>query len=230
MTGRHRAAAETTADVEAEGRNAGLSATGVSFRRGGRNILDGVSLKVEPGTSLAVTGPSGSGKSSLLALLAGLETPDEGTVRREPPDAVLGLVLQAYGLVGLLTGAENVEIALQRRLRDGRLDRAEIRRRATEALDTVGLSAVADHLVEELSGGQQQRVAIARALAVRPGIVLADEFTAELDDVSRAHAVQVVLDVARRGGIVVVATHDPQIAAACDHVLHLVDGVAHDER
>ncbi len=123
-----------------------------------------------------------------------------------------------------------MEIALQHERRGARLSRRDVARRAGAALDAVGLSTVADHLVEELSGGQQQRVAIARALAVRPAIVLADEFTAELDDLTRLHALQVVLGVAAQGGIVVIATHDLQIAAACDHVLHLVDGVAHPER
>ncbi len=99
MTGRHRAPETAPGDGVAT-----LSARDVSFRRGGRTILDGVSLSVAAGTSLAVTGPSGSGKSSLLALLAGLEAPDTGTVRREPRHATVGLVLQAYGLVGLLTG------------------------------------------------------------------------------------------------------------------------------
>lgn len=207
-----------------------LAADGVSYRRGGRDILDDVSLVARPGEALAITGPSGSGKSSLLALLAGLERPDAGGVRRDPPAARVGLVLQAYGLAGLLTAAENVEIALQPRVAAGALTAGQVRERAGRALDAVGLSAVGGHLVEELSGGQQQRVAIARALVVGPDILLADEFTAELDHATKQHALDLVLDVADRGGIVVIATHDPQIAARCAHVLHLVDGRARHER
>jgi ABC-type antimicrobial peptide transport system, ATPase component len=204
-----------------------LSADRVSYCRGGRTILDQVTLSVPPGESLAITGPSGSGKSSLLAVLAGLEPPDTGTVQRRPADERLGLVLQDYGLVGLLTAAENVEIALQP---DPALDRDSIRARAAAALDAIGLTPVADHLVEELSGGQQQRVAIARALVTEPRILLADEFTADLDHDSKHHALDLALDIARHGGITIVATHDPDVATRCDHELRLADGRPHDER
>jgi putative ABC transport system ATP-binding protein len=138
-------------------------------------------------TQLAVTGPSGSGKSSLLALLDGLEPPDSGTVSRTGaqtagtvPDGY-GLVMQGYGLVGVLSAAENVEVVLQGQ----GLDRNDILDRAEDVLAALGLEEVADHLVEQLSGGQQQRVAIARALVVEPTVLLADELTAELDHVSR---------------------------------------------
>jgi putative ABC transport system ATP-binding protein len=133
------------------------------------------------------------------------------------------LVLQSYGLVGVLTAAENVEAPLQAGVL-GRLGRAEIQERSAAALDAVGLDDVADHLIEELSGGQQQRVAIARALAAEPAIVFADELTAELDHDWKNRIVTLVLDVARRGGIVVLATHDPELAERCDHVIRLDDG------
>jgi ABC-type lipoprotein export system ATPase subunit len=215
---------------------AGVAAESVSYARGGRSILAEVSLGVLPGQSLAVVGPSGSGKSSLLALLAGLEQPDSGRVlrttatpngsarrSRQQDSGSDGLILQGYGLVSVLTAAENVEVPLQAGAL-GRLSRAEIRQRAAAALDSVGLAPVADHLVEELSGGQQQRVAIARALVVDPAVVFADELTAELDHEWKEHVVELVLDVARRGGIAVLATHDLEIAARCDQVLRLVDG------
>jgi putative ABC transport system ATP-binding protein len=200
-----------------------LVATDVCYHRAGRTLLDHVSLLAPPGQVIAVTGPSGSGKTSLLALLGGLERPDAGTVRR-PPTARLGFVLQAYGLANLLTAAENIEIALQPRLAAGRLTRADIRRKTADMLERVGLSRNADHLVEELSGGQQQRVAIARALIAEPDILLADEFAAELDHTAKQQALELILAVARRGGIVVTATHDPDITERCDQVLHLTDG------
>jgi putative ABC transport system ATP-binding protein len=104
------------------------------------------------------------------------------------------------------------------------LTKDEVRDRAAAALEAVGLGPSADHLVEQLSGGQQQRVATARALAVDPAVLLADEFTAELDADSRSRMLALVLGVARRGGLVVIATHDPEIAAACHREVRLVDG------
>jgi putative ABC transport system ATP-binding protein len=203
-----------------------LVADRVSFARGGRRIVDNVSLTASAGQLLAITGPSGSGKSSLLALLDGLEAPDSGTVAHTPADARVGLILQGYGLVSLLTAAENVEIGLQGQLAVGGLTRVEIKPRAEQALSAVGLGELAGHLVEELSGGQQQRVAIARALAMRPQILLADELTAELDHESKHHVIELVIELARQGAIVVLATHDPDVAAHCDVILALSDGRA----
>jgi putative ABC transport system ATP-binding protein len=203
-----------------------LTADRVSFIRGGRKIVDEISLSATAGQLLAIVGPSGSGKSSLLALLAGLERPDSGTVTCDPVDARIGLILQGYGLVNLLTAAENVEIALQGQLIRAGITRAEIGPRAGQALAAVGLDDVAGHLVEELSGGQQQRVAIARALAVRPQVLLADELTAELDHESKTRVIDLVVDLARRGAVVVLATHDPDLAARCDVILRLADGHA----
>lgn len=199
---------------------------GLGFVRGGREILADVDIEVYAGEALAVIGPSGSGKSSLLALLAGLEHPDSGQVLvdglgigNEVP-AGFGLVLQGYGLVSVLTAAENVEVVLQ----GMGLSRGEVRARAGAALESVGLDDVADHLVEQLSGGQQQRVAVARALVIEPAVLLADEFTAELDADSRGHVLNLVLAVARRGGVVVIATHDHAVADACTSQLRLADG------
>jgi putative ABC transport system ATP-binding protein len=219
------ATAPTAAVVEHREIAAGtVAAESASYARSGRTILDEVSVAVTPGHSLAVVGPSGSGKSSLLALLARLERPDSGTIRRDGSTAGGdGLILQGYGLVSVLTAAENVEAPLQAGAL-GKLRPAEIRSRAAAALDSVGLTAVADHLIEELSGGQQQRVAIARALVIDPAVVFADELTAELDHEWKDHVVELVLGVARRGGIVVLATHDLEIADRCDQVVRLVDG------
>jgi putative ABC transport system ATP-binding protein len=204
-----------------------LVAEGIRYERAGRLILDDVSVHARAGAVTGIVGPSGSGKSSLLAILAGLEEPDAGTVTRPGSADELGLVLQAYGLASLLTAAENVEVPLQTG-RHGNLSPVEIRARAARALEQVGLTPVADHLTEELSGGQQQRVAIARALVVEPRILIADEFTAELDAASRQHAVDLVFAFAHSGGTVVIATHDPAIVAKCDHVVHLLSGQVRD--
>jgi putative ABC transport system ATP-binding protein len=204
-----------------------LVATGISYARAGRVILDDVSIRARAGQVTGLVGPSGSGKTSLLAILAGLEQPDAGSVERPGSVDDLGLVLQAYGLASLLTAAENVEMPLQTG-RHGALGPAAIRARAADALELVDLGAVAGHLTEELSGGQQQRVAIARAVVTEPRILLADEFTAELDHASRERAVELVFRTARRGGIVVIATHDPGIVAQCDHVVYLASGRMRD--
>ena len=202
-----------------------VQALDVRYVRAGTTILDGVSVDVRPGEVLAVTGPSGSGKSSLLALLAGLEQPDGGSVVHgtAPMDGVpdsFGLVLQGYGLVTLLTAAENVEVALQAR----RMPSSLVRSRAAAVLAAVGLDHVADHLVEELSGGQQQRVAVARALVTEPAVLVADEITAELDTATKDIIARLVLEQAAAGVAVVLATHDLELAARCDRQVHLVDG------
>jgi putative ABC transport system ATP-binding protein len=203
-----------------------IEASGLGFARGGRQILDDVSLEAYAGEALAVTGPSGSGKSSLLAILAGLERADQGELLVDDQPMAAGvprgyaLVLQGYGLVSVLTAAENVEVVLQ----GLGLSRREVRDRAGAVLEAVGLDDVADHLVEQLSGGQQQRVAVARALVVEPAVLVADEFTAELDADSRGHVLNLVLGVARRGGLVVIATHDPAVAGLCNVELRLADG------
>jgi putative ABC transport system ATP-binding protein len=203
-----------------------LRAEAVRYERGGRLILDDVTVSAYPGEVLAITGPSGSGKSSLLALLAGLEPPDQGTVTRSAPSRSegvpdgYGLVLQGYGLVSVLTAAENVEIVLQGQ----RMDRLDLRDRAEEVLEAVGLIEVVDHLVEQLSGGQQQRVAIARALVTGPAVLLADELTAELDHVSRERVLGRVFALAESGSTVVICTHDPELAAGCHRELQLTNG------
>jgi putative ABC transport system ATP-binding protein len=206
-----------------------LVASDVRVSRGGAEILRGVDLTLRGGERLALTGPSGSGKTVLLSVLAGLVRPGGGTVLLggRPLDDVpllrrrLGVVFQGYGLVALLTAAENVELPLLA----ARVPAAEARTRARAALELVGLADRAEHLVEELSGGQQQRAAVARALVVRPDVLLADEPTAEQDVDHRAATLDAILAAASSGTAVLLATHDPVVAARCDRVVHLDAGV-----
>jgi putative ABC transport system ATP-binding protein len=200
-----------------------LEARGLRFERGGRVILADVDVTVGPGESVAIVGPSGSGKTSLLALLSGLAEPAAGTVqvdgrRVETVDhRDLAVVLQGYGLVSLLTAAENVEAAL----RAAGQPPEQVGEAAVAALESVGLAGHEDQLIEELSGGQQQRVAVARALALRPQILIADEPTAEQDQASRRLVLDRLFEVPHRDGSLVLATHDPEVAERCDHVVEL---------
>jgi putative ABC transport system ATP-binding protein len=202
-----------------------LEARGLGYRRDGQQILADVSLTVAAGESLAVMGPSGSGKSSLLAILAGLSAPTEGTVLidGEPrtgfsgPAHGISVVLQGYGLVSLLTAAENIEVALRAAGRPA----ATARPAALAALERLGLLPHAGQLIHELSGGQQQRTAVARALALEPRLLIADEPTAELDKVARTLALATMFEVPASGGALVLATHDPEVADRCDRVLDL---------
>jgi putative ABC transport system ATP-binding protein len=127
------------------------------------------------------------------------------------------LVLQGYGLVSLLTAGENVEVGLRAAGRP--ID--SVSATAKEALAAVGLLAHEDHLIEELSGGQQQRVAVARAIALAPDVLIADEPTAEQDPASRALVLGRLLEVSDRGGVLVLATHDPEVADRCTQVVHI---------
>ncbi len=201
-----------------------VQARGVVVVRGGRRVVDGVDVDVEPGRLLGVTGPSGSGKSTLLAVLAGLITPDEGTVSPADRSGRTGIVLQGYGLLPVLTASENVELPLQLR----GVDPGEIRARAQEALERAGLDEAGDRLAEELSGGQRQRVAVARALVSEPGLLVADEPTAELDADTASIVLGALRAEADAGSAVVLATHDPDVAAFCDATIHLVDGRRED--
>lgn len=200
-----------------------LAARALRYECDGRAIFDGIDLSVASGERLAVLGPSGSGKTSLLTLLAGFAEPTsgdvlvDGVVQEPVPRKGFAVVLQGYGLVSLLTASENVEVALRAA---GQSPTSAVEK-ARDALKSVGLEGHEDALVEELSGGQQQRVAVARAIALQPDVLLADEPTAEQDPAFRALVVARLLEVADRGGIVVLATHDADVAARCTNVLHI---------
>jgi putative ABC transport system ATP-binding protein len=202
-----------------------LRAEGLGYEKDGLVIVTGVDLAVLAGQSLAVVGPSGSGKTTLLALLSGLYEPSKGKVEfdgaplvgRAGPPPGMAVVLQNYGLVSLLTAAENIEVALRAQ---GQAP-AEAITGARHALAQLGLEAQADQPIEELSGGQQQRTAVARALALEPRLLIADEPTAELDANARANVLARMFGVAQEGGALVLATHDPEVAERCDDVLEL---------
>lgn len=197
----------------------------------GHEVLAGVDLHAVPGRMVAVTGPSGAGKTTLLWSLAGLVQPASGQVevdgsvprdRDETSAAGVVLIPQDNALASVLTASENVIVPL---LAAG-VTSTEAARRAAESLESVGLGAAGDQLIEELSGGQQQRVAVARGLAQHGTVVLADEPTSELDAVNRARVVLLLRAEADRGAAVVLATHDPDAAAECDAELHLDAGAA----
>ncbi len=211
-----------------------VRADAIELRRGGRTILHGIDLAVPAGGVAALVGPSGSGKTSLLTILASAETADSGTVRyngqvvtpasRTAWAGRVQLVHQSFGLLSLLTAAENVELALQGLDRRRRPARGRLREAARDALDMVALSAHADNLVEELSGGEQQRVALARALVTSPDLLLADEPTAQLDPANRERVTELLLGLARSGATVVLATHDDDLSGRCTAVITLRDG------
>ena len=187
-----------------------------------------VTLTVAPGTRAALTGPSGSGKSTLLHLFAGLESPTGGTLAwpglgghpLEQPGRV-GMIFQGPSLLPALSVVENVALPLQ--LAGAATTAAH--RVAAQALDSLGIADLGNSLPEQISGGQAQRVAIARALASQPSLILADEPTGQLDHVTAA----VVLDVLLRacdelGAALIVSTHDPIIAARLPQHWAMSDG------
>lgn len=207
------------------------------YHPGSRTVaaVRGVTLEIAPSTFVAIEGPSGSGKSSLLHLMGCLDRPTSGRVLLwgedvgTLPDHALsrlrgrriGFVFQTHNLIPVLTAAENVEYPL----RLNRVEASQIHRRVQAALEAVGLTDQATQRPGELSGGQCQRVAIARALVGEPNLVLADEPTASLDSATGEGIVRLMGEmVARFGTTFVVATHDPMVATQASHRCHLKDG------
>ncbi|GAA3800821.1 ATP-binding cassette domain-containing protein [Qipengyuania pelagi] len=197
-------------------------------------ILRGVDLDVMPGETLALLGPSGSGKSSLMAVLSGLERATGGTLEVAGQDFVgmdedalaharrgrIGIVLQAFHLLPTMTAQENVATPMELS------GESDAQGRARAELEVVGLVHRLDHYPQQLSGGEQQRVAIARAIAPRPDLIFADEPTGNLDAATGHEIVDLLF--ARRaetGATLLVITHDPELAKQCDRVIQLGDGV-----
>ena len=197
--------------------------------------LDGVTLSIAPGSTTAVTGPSGSGKSSLLFVIGGLDRPTSGhvSVLGTPFDELnedqladlrrrhIGFVFQNYHLIPTLTVCENVMLPLVPLQVNG----LEARARALAYIERVGLQKRINHLPGELSGGEQQRTALARALVNRPEIVLADEPTGNLDPDSASVVLDLLLELTRsEGKTVVLTSHNREVAERCERIVRVVDG------
>ena len=207
------------------------------------SILNGISLEVPSGQSVALTGPSGSGKSSLLMVAAGLERPTHGRVRVAGTEITgmnedaaarfrrgrVGIVFQAFHLIPTMTALENVAVPLELA---GNPDAAK---RAAQELISVGLGDRLHHYPTQLSGGEQQRVALARALAPDPAILVADEPTGNLDEITGKQIVDLLFTKhAERGMTLVLVTHDTSLAQRCDRVVRLrsgrIDGTLADRK
>lgn len=203
------------------------------------NILKGISLQVEAGERVGLVGPSGSGKSSLMMLMGGLERQtsgricvaghdlsklDEDGLARFRRDNV-GIVFQNFHLVPTMTALENVALPAEFAGRD---DAFEL---AAEGLKAVGLGHRLEHYPGQLSGGEQQRTALARALVASPKLILADEPTGNLDGETGRHVIALLFDLARRKGTtLILITHDNALAESCDRIVRLGDGLIVEER
>ncbi len=196
-------------------------------------ILKGISLNVEAGESIGLTGPSGSGKSSLLMLMGGLESATGGSITALGQDLTkmnedalarfrrhnMGIVFQSFHLIPTMTALENVATPLE--LAGDR----DAFAKAEAELAAVGLATRAHHYPAQLSGGEQQRVALARAAAPRPKILLADEPTGNLDTTTGESIMDLLFNLRdRHGATLILVTHAPELAARCDRTLELRDG------
>lgn len=197
-------------------------------------ILKGISLNVRKGETLGLVGPSGSGKSSLLMVMGGLERASSGQILVLGQDMTaldedalarfrrdnMGVVFQSFHLIPTMTALENVATPLELA---GKLDAFA---RAEEELRSVGLGDRLDHYPSQMSGGEQQRVALARAAAPRPAVLLADEPTGNLDGATGEAIMEMLFGLRdRHGATLVLVTHAPDLAARCDRVIRLVDGM-----
>ncbi len=200
-----------------------IDAQGITAAGHGGSILGGLDLVVHAGELLGVTGRSGSGQTTLLHLLAGLLPLEggrlliDGQPRMLWKDASIGLVFQNLCLLPMLSAQETVALPLQAR----GLPKAEIAATVTATLTALGLGSHTAQHVDALSGGQRQRVAVARALAGRPDVILADEPTSALDLHWREVVLELLAAEARRGAVVVIASSDEEVIAACERVVTL---------
>ncbi len=197
--------------------------------------LRGISFSLKEGELIAIMGPSGSGKSTLMNMIGCLDRPTSGSITLNDQDVAylrdsqrakvrnenIGFVFQNFNLLSRATSLKNVELPLIYAGVSG----GERRKRAKEALETVGLGDRMSHRSNQLSGGQQQRVAIARALVANPTIVLADEPTGALDSKSGEEIMEILADLNKQGKTIVLVTHEEYIAQYAKRIIRLKDGV-----
>ena len=205
----------------------------LSSAEGMVEILRGISLSIEAGETVGVLGPSGAGKTSLLMIMAGLESLTGGSISLAENDITtigedalaalrrdqVGIVFQAFRLIPSMTALQNVDVPMELA---GRRDADEM---AATALEEVGLGHRKTHLPDQMSGGEQQRVAIARAIATRPRILLADEPTGNLDSGTSENVIATLFEATKSAGAaLVLVTHDADLAERCERVLTIEDG------
>jgi len=207
------------------------------YKLGGRKVLalSDVNLEIKKGDFVSIMGPSGSGKTTLLNVLGCLDKPTNGKVLLDGVDITnvpekdlhktrkhkIGFVFQTFNLMPWLNAVENVELPMEG---TGKT-KEDMRKRASELLDMVGLSERKEHRPQKLSSGEQQRVAIARALANNPAIVLADEVTGNLDGKTKLEIIKLLGKLnTEQGTTIIIVTHDSQVASMTDRMLFLSDG------
>ena len=197
-------------------------------------ILDNISFAIEKGSTVSITGPSGSGKTTLLGLCAGLDRATSGSIelnnvvldhlsedqRAAVRNQHVGFIFQNFQLLPTLTAIENIMVPLELR------GEKNIRPRAMDLLDKVGLSARADHYPVQLSGGEQQRVSLARAFSNTPAILFADEPTGNLDGETSEKVIKLLFDLNKEAGTtLIIVTHDLELASRTDRIIRLKGGV-----
>lgn len=207
------------------------------FEQGKKSIqvLSDVSLDIKSGEIIALLGKSGSGKTTMLSLLAGLDRPDKGSISVDGQDLTklseeelckfraekLGIVFQQFHLIPHLTALENVFLSFE-------INGSEDKEKAMEWLEMVGLKDRANHYPSMLSGGEQQRVAIARALAFGPPLLLADEPTGNLDTETGKHVIEILFNMVReKKTTMILVTHDEELAQKADRIVRLIGGKCH---
>ena len=211
-----------------------------SYEEGNIKALNGINLTIEEGEFVSIIGPSGSGKSTLLNMLGALDVPDSGSIKVAGEDLLsskklnefrsekIGFIFQLHNLIPNISVVENIEIPMYTQ----KLSSAEMRNRALELLDSVGLKDKAGILPNKLSGGERQRVAIARALANNPSIILADEPTGSLDSKTSTKILKQLIDLHEDNCVtLIIVTHDMDVAKLAGRVIEVLDGeiISHDK-
>ncbi len=205
-----------------------------SFDKGLIQVLRGIDLEIEQGETVALCGPSGGGKSTLLHLIAGIDEPDSGEIiidgksllneaaRTQMLRHTIGFVFQLHNLIPDLSLEENCLIPA---VATGK-SRTQARQRLLQLAERIGISHRLKNRIQELSGGERQRTAICRALMNHPSIIIADEPTGALDEQNRDLVLNLLLElVEEENATLIMATHDPELAARCQNTYHIVDGM-----